>query len=152
MKIGTAEYPLCLIPFALFDSLDINLNNLYGFAADKFPIKKLIGKITNLVEYSELFGQCANADRTPADNPVVAKVTKGDRFGTGICVRHILGHKYLLAQDGIVTITPEVIPGAIFEGTQGKSCFIVHEPDSVFAVLRLYRKIVVKPLALAMGI
>ena len=40
---------------------------------------------------------------------VVAKVTKGDRLGTGIRVWHILGHKYLLAKDGIITVTPEVI-------------------------------------------
>ena len=34
----------------------INLDNFYGFAANKFPIKELIGKITDLVEDSELFG------------------------------------------------------------------------------------------------
>lgn len=66
-----------------------------------------------------------------ADNPVVAEVTESDRFTARFHTMHEL------AQNRVISVAPNVIAGTVLEGTKRQSGFIVHEPCSVLAILRL---------------
>lgn len=132
--------PLQDIPQGASRNLLGNLHYFDGFGTDKFAIEELIGEITDAIHHCKLLHESANADRSAAHDPIVREVTECNCLATGFNAGHILGNAYLVTEDGIVGVVPDIIAVGILESAESKCGFIVHQPYAVFAVFGFDRE------------
>lgn len=84
-----------------------HLNDLDCLWANQLSVNKFKSKVANLVKHHEFLPNRANADGAAADNPVVAEITKGNRFLARFGIWHKFRDDDLLAKDGIIVGIPE---------------------------------------------
>ena len=122
-------------------SLCADLQRFHSIAADQLAVQELKRQIGGLSVEREQLLDHLDRDRAALDEPVITEVSKEERLGPGLRIRHVFRNHHGLAHDRIVAAAPEIIAGVILQFFQRVSGFIVHDPDAVFAVFRFDGKV-----------